>query len=231
MYEKAIGNLKLEIEKANNLIKNIENFDLLELSDKIEVLKNSSLRYERKEMPKIIQECFKSQTLRDGIASLDVNDFRIKCNNYIVNIALYNTRLIEVENSQKISNMELRTPIEINEDSIVHSQMLEDFLENPTYSKCKDVIKEIRLEPSFYYKINYFLNKKLVMNEIKREKCCIKSYLNYQENHNRDYYGDIEKNKVLEANNNEFLELIKEDLDYFKDKGYKIRFKFKKNYL
>ena len=58
MYNNAQKRLQQEINEREKIIKEIDNFDNLNLYDKFELIKKCYLRYEREELPDILKDNF-----------------------------------------------------------------------------------------------------------------------------------------------------------------------------
>lgn len=126
MYKKAIEKLQDEINQKQNLINNIENFDDLSLIDKFKTIKECSLRYERQEMSKILQQEFKSDRLRNATSChIGVNHFYIQHDIFVFKIGLYSGNIIEIESEEKIiDERKLKDSIVTREERLLFESFL-----------------------------------------------------------------------------------------------------------
>lgn len=228
MYEKAINSIKKEIEEKEKLIKQLENFEKLDLSDKIQTMKKTEIRYNREELAPIIKNDFKSELLRNGTAKIGVNYFTITNDNYIFSVGLFNGKIIKIENKNKlITNFSRKererytTRIEEIDKNI---KSLYGYKENSSYENFIKIYKILNLDYCSrikFLQLYCFLNKKVEF-KIKTLKDLKSLYEDYIKK-----YNDIENNnKNLIAENEKYKELINEDLNYFIDKGYHISYSF-----
>lgn len=227
MYNDAINRLKKEIESNERVISMIENFDSLELVDKLDAVRNSYLRYQRDEIPDILQEDFKSEVLKDGEAFIDVNELIIECGTYSVEITFYNSlnRMI-IRNENRIKDMTFRNLLEIDNSIEDKISRLEKFVDTPNSENYKLILKDLYKNPNILNKTALFFNKKSVLEKAKRFLAGLRSDLNYRKLENEKYYKDLENNKLFKVENEKFVESIKEDIEYFKSRNYDIVYDF-----
>ena len=228
MYEKAINSLKKEIEEKEKLIKQLEDFEKLDLSDKIQTIKKTEIRYNRQKLAPIIKNEFKSKLLRNGTAKIGVNHFTISNDNYIFSIGLFNGKIIKIENKNKVINNFSPKEIEYYttriEDIDKNIKSLYEYKENSSYENFIKIYKILNLDYCSrikFLQLYCFLNKKVEF-KIKTLKDLKSLYEDYIKK-----YNEIENNnKDLIAENEKYKELINEDLNYFIDKGYQINYYF-----
>ena len=152
MYNDAIERLRKEINEREEVISLISRFNELTLDKKLFAVKNSFLRYERDEMPDILQKDFKSDVLRQGEAFIDINELCIEVDNYSFEVALYDVKKVFIKTDNKIKDMTFRTYHEIDESIYDKISKLENFIDNPNFSTFREVI-------SYLYKNQKLLNK------------------------------------------------------------------------
>ena len=231
MYNKAMSRLKEEIEHRTKLLNNIKIFVELSLDEKIQTIKECTLRYERDTMPQILQKQFKSELLREHAkAEIGVNNFILTFENYTVNIGLYNGKIVEVESNVKYKdqyslhedyNSALSKTKEYVDNSKTRLDTYETFIKNPSYNNYKEVNKSSNW-------LKYLIRRNSILKYYKEKLREVKSGYNYfskQLNELLEYPIKLEK---IKAENEEFLKLIEEDIKYFEDNGYNIYYKFKK---
>lgn len=232
MYNKAMLRLKEEIEHRTKLLNNIKRFTELSLDEKIQTIKECTLRYERDTMPQILQKQFKSESLREHAkAELGVNNLTLTFENYTVHIGLYNGKIVEIESSVKYKdkytskedyNEELMRKRELMNECSEHINKYTKFIEKPSYKNYKEINKKIT-------HLKYLFSRKSILKYYAKEDLNqIKGSYNYfseQLNELLEYPVKLEK---IKAENDEFLKLIEEDIKYFEDNGYNIYYKLKK---
>lgn len=230
MYLKAINKLKTEIEDRENIISKIEDFDNLDLVNKFEVLRNSSLKVERDYMPVVLQGCFKSDVLRCGTAEIGVNHFHITCGDYRFLVPTYSSHIITVENvANTLSNSMFPSSRPVVSKRLVDCRAaLEDFIKNPTFRLYKTLSKYRVVGGTV---VAYIFAKKTVMSSIVDMLEDIKSEIARSEHNIVEYDLKLASDKQIESNNAMFIESISEDLNYFKSRGCTIDCKFQYSFL
>ena len=234
MYNKAISQLEKEVKERKELIDNIKNFESIGLSEKIQAIKNSTLRCERDTMPEIIQKEFKSDLLKNGEAHIGVNYFYIKVENYTFFVGLFGGKTIEIENEKKISRTK---DVEVNEDKLYDKiyydskeavSIMDEFLLNPSFSNYKKALARMYKKTSSIYSLNYFINRKLAKELVQNRKDDFESFIRQREQQVKENKANIEKDNMLKQENEQFLLDIKSDLDYFEENGYRVILRFNK---
>lgn len=235
MYNKAILRLEEEIAHRTKLLSNIKRFKELTLDEKIQTIKECTLRYERDTMPQILQKDFKSKLLREqATAEIGVNNLTLTFESYTVNIGLYNGKIVEIENSNKIFNPYNHSDYECKNEIIEYAEIinksknkliaLENFQNKPSFNN----YKSITTNTSPLRIIYYVLYKNNILNQSKSEISQVKDGIRY-------FKGEIKKceelpikTEKIKTENDEFLKLIEDDIKYFEENGYSIYYKFKK---
>lgn len=228
MYEDVINSIQREIAEKENLIIQIKNFSNLDLNEKIQTMKKCNLRYKRGEMAKLLQNDFKSDFLKNGYARMGVNYFSIYNDNHTFSVGLFNGKIIEIENKEKLlKNISLNQKefydlklkeIDENKNKLVNYKNKKNYKNFIEIAPLLEINNKSRLY--FLYKY-FFLNRKINLkikglNGIK---------LLYEDNiHKYNKTEDI--NKEITLKNEEYKKLIEDDLNYFKDKGYYIKYSF-----
>lgn len=226
MYNDAKSRLQKEIKERQETIKEIDNFDNLDLHDKFETIKKCFLRYERDTMPDILKNEFKSSRLKGGDAYIDTNYFIIydKNEDFTFSVSLSSYNHIEIENENELSHLEYRLKesirtLEITEDS---ASRIKRYLENPSIDYYKEInYNKSKLEVACY--IEHFIFRKKSISKAKD------IFRNIDNNLSR-YKAEIDNiqreiNKEKETNEI-YLKDINKDIRYFEDKGYEIKIKF-----
>ena len=231
MYNKAISRLEEEIAHRTKLINNIKRFTELTLDEKIQTIKECTLRYERDTMPQILQKDFKSKLLREHAeVKIGVNDLTLTFENYTVDIGLYNGKIVKIENCVKYKDQysshedydeELMRKKEIVDECKECINKYITFIEKPNYKNYKEINKKIT-HPKYL-----FSRKSILKYYAKEDLNQIKSTYNYFTNQLNELLEYPVKLEKIKAENDEFLELIKEDIKCFEDNGYSIYYKFK----
>ena len=168
MYEEAIESIREEIREKENLIKQIENFSNLDLSEKIQTTKKCELRYDRVVIAKIIQSDFKSDFLKNGYARIGVNYFSIYNNNHTFSVGLFNGKIIEIDNKDKLlKNISLKqkeyyiSKIKDIENNITK---LINYKNKKSYKNFLEIVPLLHIENKSKLNLLYkyfFLNKKI----------------------------------------------------------------------
>lgn len=230
MYNKAMLRLKEEIEHRTKLLNNIKRFETLSLDEKIQTIKECTLRYERDTMPQILQKQFRSELLREHAkAEIGTNNFILTFENYTVSVGLYNGKIVEIETSVKYKdkyslhedyNSALSKAKEYVDNSKTRLDTYETFIKNPNYNNYKEVNKS----PNW---LKYLIRRNSILKYYKEKLREVKFGYNYfskQLNELLEYPIKLEK---IKAENEEFLKLIEKDIKYFEENGYSIYYKFK----
>lgn len=222
MYKKAIEKLQDEINQKQNLINNIENFDDLSLIDKFKTIKECSLRYERQEMSKILQQEFKSDILRNATSChIGVNHFYIQHDIFVFKIGLYSGNIIEIESEEKIiDERKLQDSIVTREERLLFEN-LNSFINNPTLKGYKELSPNIKKRSYIEY---FFKNKKLI-RRLTEKRNKLQEYIEYKERKLFENEEKIEQNNDLREKCNQYLKDIEQDLNYFKEHNYNINLK------
>lgn len=227
MYNQAIEKLETEIKEREDLIKNIKNFDILSLSDKLETIKYCSLRYERDTIPKIIQKDFKSKILRNSEdVHIGVNNFIIKHDGFIFSIGLYSGKIVEVESEEKVRSYNDETPININETYLQDIKEIKEFLNKQSFKKYKKVLPKLYREFSSINYIMYFLRNKLIQKKANIQLKELERYVSSQEIRIKEQEESLNRNEELKLKQEKFLKDIEVDLKYFESNDYRVIFKF-----
>lgn len=227
MYKKAIEKLEQEIMEKENLINNIKNFDNLSLSDKIKTIKNCSLRYERQEMPKILQKDFKSDILRNATSChIGVNHFYIQHDIFVFKVGLYNGNIIEIESEDKLIDENNLKDIVITTEDRNLWESLNSFINYPTFKEYKKLIPKLKKKVSLINCLEYFLNNKGLIQRLTKKRDDINDYILYREDYNMNNEEKLKNNKALKERCEKYLSYIEEDLNYFKENNYNISCKF-----
>ena len=226
MYNDAKKRLQKEIKEREETIKEIDNFDNLDLHDKFETIKKCFLRHERDTMPDVLKGGFQSNRLKDGDAYIDTNYFIIYDENedftFSVSLSTYNH--IEIENENELSHLEYKfkeavRTLEITDDSV---SRIRRYLEKPSLDYYKE-INYNKYKSEITCTVEHFVFRKKSVSKAKDISRKI-------DNDISRYKADVENiqreiNKQKEANSI-YLKDINKDIEYFKSKGYEIKIKF-----
>ena len=228
--KESIERLELEIQEKQDIIELIKKFDDLSLADKLYAVKSSWLRVERQELPQIIQKEFKSKVLRDGQAYFRPNEFQIKVDGYSFEISFGFGKYLKIEADNKVRKMEYDRKKDFDEhDEKLFNQikLLIQFSEKPSLKNYMEYwLYQSESIYSRAYLLNYFLFKRKTVQNLnerlsKLRHSVMLNKLRFSENHMK-----IVANDKLKLEHQKFLELIQEDLDYFKSEGYTISLDF-----
>lgn len=228
MYQRVISKIQEEINQKQNLINNIENFDCLDLIGKLNILKESSLKSEKQELAKLIQQDFKSDILRNSNSChVGINRLYIQHDIFVFKVYLDNSNIIEIETEQKIiDERKLKDKIVTREERLFFDD-LNSFINKPTFKGYKKLSPKFK-ENCSMKNSNYYLHNKKTIKILEETLTNMRDYIQYQEKQHMINEQIIINNNELKAVCDNYLLQIEEDLNYFKEKNYKLILKFNK---
>lgn len=197
-----IKEIENKIEKLQKDIKNLNNINSLSKTERLELIKNTPLRYNGLAMDILKQDIpFNDhKTTR----TKDANFYNIFLNNYIIKVPLsaYRDIIIEYINKDAIANANYLKRL-WDENIIIKNDLIDD--KNNLILKSKNIFYKLKL--------------KSINSSIEKIEESIKIIDAKVINSKNDYYAAISE---INKNQLEFIEIIKIELkDYLKN-GYKL---------
>ena len=225
----SIERLEKEIQEKKEIIELIKKFDELSLADKLFAIKSSWLRVERQELPLIIQKELKSRVLRDGQAYFKPNEFQIKVDGYSFEISFGFGKILRVESERKVREMEYDRKKKFNEDDerlFNQIKLLIKFSEKQSFKNYTEYLITQNGQIDYRAYINYFLFKRKTVQYLNKRLSKLRHSILLNKLRFSENYMKIVENDKLKLEQQEFMALIQEDLDYFKSEGYHISLNF-----
>lgn len=228
--KESIEKLEREIQEKQEIIELIKRFNELSFSDKLFAIKTSWLRTERQELPQIMQKEFKSKVLKDGQAYFRPNEFQIKVDGYSFEIGFGFGKYLKIEADNKVRTMQYdRKKMFDESDEKLFNQikLLTRFSEKPSLKNYKEYwLYQSETMHRRVYLLNYFLFKRKTVQNLNERLSTLRHSVLLQKLRFSENYMKVVENDELKLKHQEFLTIIKDDLDYFKSEGYHIHLNF-----
>ena len=231
MYTKVINKLTEEIQIKENLIHNIKNFKTLTLDEKIQTMKNCSLKYEE-EILQIIKNEVKSEVLKNSKVSRGANYIYLTVNTYSFKIALNHNKEIVIENADEMQMYYTIENIpEFKNKEFERLASLKQYNNKHSYKNFKNAISYYNSSVyKNYGRIKFFIFKSFINRSLNEKLSMLTRDIQVKNGDKKRHTDQMLRNVKLEQKNSKFLESIKDDLKYFYDNNYTINYKFTDKY-
>lgn len=231
MYNKAINKLTEEIQTKEKLIHNIQNFKTLTLDEKIQTIKNCSLKYEE-DILQIIKSEMKSEVLKNSKVSRGANYIYLTVDTYSFKIALNYNKEIVIENANEMQMYYTMKNIpEFKNKEFQRLASLEQYNTKSSYKNFKNAISYYNNSTyKDYGRLKFLIFKSFINRDLTQRIIHLSNAIKVKDGDIKRHKAKILKNVELEQQNSKFLESIKDDLKYFYDNNYTINYKFTNKY-
>lgn len=211
IVENQIKELKNKLVKTNNLISMLERYDNTTLAEKIYLAKKTHIYFEREKFADDIRKSFKSDLLRQAKVVVGVNSIFVYSEDRVLVIPKYSSNTIDIMYTEDIDKDGWTLYGKYEKREFITTKDLDEWREKAF----QDIDK---LEKSFLSRV---INKGKI-SRLRDKITKIDRRIKEIERENKEIEKHNNHLDKLVLEDKQFLDNIKEDIDYFKDSGFEI---------